>query len=151
MKLSLSCFNLLLLMKRGKLFARCCTVERWQTNDLWFRDEKTLRVSERGGKSFTENADRTGRSNSWNKNEDFIAKAQRLYKLQSSTSASGERKGNEREKRERNVEALRESRSRRSTGSDRSFREIFMRDSTKMDLKFECNLRIFPLLNSRKI
>jgi hypothetical protein len=41
MELSLICFNLVLDEAWKAVFARCCTVEWWQTSDLWFRDETT--------------------------------------------------------------------------------------------------------------
>lgn len=123
---------------------------KWST-ELWFLDEKKhKRVSEGNVKK-----DQTERSNSWNKNEDFIAKAQRFYKLQTLTSTSGERKGNMREKRERNFmenrEALRELWRYCHTGSDQSFCEIFLRDSLNIAFEIWMQFANFPLLHSGKI
>lgn len=118
---------------------------------LRFRDdEKLKRASKRNWrknkKSF---ADRNTRSNSWSKNEDFIAKAQRLYKLQTLTSREQWKEGKwEREKRKK-------CRGKRENCATGSAIEAFARFSNeiwlKMHLKFECNLRISALLASEKI
>lgn len=145
MKLSLSCFNSLL-MEREKLFLRDVAPSSDGKRMMidFCRDEKTqTRVNKRNGKLFMI-SNRTERSSSWNKNEDSWPRPKDFINFQHwvvRAGARGERKGNEREKRERNLlentsEALRELRVCCRAGSDRSFGEIFTRRFAENG--FEC-------------
>lgn len=67
--------------KRGNFFARCCTVDWCETNEWSTNWSATPQDVQKKNEKKVENA--TARSNSWNQNEDFIAKAQQFYKLQS--------------------------------------------------------------------